>query len=313
MRNDAGPMPLIVATMAIFLLSVMDAVIKHLSGSYGTLQIVHMRYLGGAFFAILIVLAVRRVWPSWDSIRGNAIRALFMIMTALSFFYAVSILPLAEAVALSFMAPLFMAFIARWLLGEAIRPSIMMAILLGLAGVGVILNGKISLGVLDGRTISGLVAALICPIAYATAMVLVRKQTAKDPIEIITLLSALIGWLLLLPITALLWGVGETIGIPTREFSFVAIRQDDIVAVVGLGLLGTGGHLLLTWAYARAHAARLGVLEYTAFIWASVIGLFWFSEMPTLWTFLGTGLIIGGCLIAARPTSQPATAIADLG
>lgn len=303
MRNDSGPVPMLVAAAAIFLLSVMDAVIKSLSATYGTLQIVHMRYLGGAAVSLAVVLALRSAWPSWSSIRANALRALFMITTALSFFYSVSVLPLAEAVALSFMAPLFMALIARWLLGEPIRRSILTAILLGLSGVAVILQSKITLGVLDGRTLSGLAAALTSAVAYAFAMVLVRRQTATDSVEIITFLSASLGWLLLLPVTAFLTIFGEGIGVPAREFSFVAIGTADILLIISLGVLGTGGHLLLTWAYARAHAARLAVLEYTAFIWAGAIGMVVFGETPSVWTFAGAGLIIAGCLIAARPSA----------
>jgi drug/metabolite transporter (DMT)-like permease len=306
MRNDSGPLPMLVAAAAIFLLSVMDAVIKGLSSTYGTLQIVHMRYLGGAAVSFLVVLALRSAWPSWRSIRANAVRALFMITTALSFFYSVSVLPLAEAVALSFMAPLFMALIARWLLGEPIRRSILIALLLGLSGVALILQSKISLGVLDGRTVSGLVAALTSAVAYAFAMVLVRRQTATDSVEIITFLSATLGWLLLLPVTAFVTAFGPGIGIPAREYAFVSIAPADIALIASLGILGTGGHLLLTWAYARANAARLAVLEYTAFIWAGVIGVVLFKETPSVWTFAGTALIIAGCLVAARPSDAKA-------
>lgn len=303
MRNDSGPVPMLVAAAAIFLLSVMDAVIKSLSATYGTLQIVHMRYLGGAVVSFAVLVALRGAWPSWSSIRANALRALFMITTALSFFYSVSVLPLAEAVALSFMAPLFMALIARWLLGEPIRRSILIALLLGLSGVALILQSKISFGALDVRTVSGLVAALTSAVAYAFAMVLVRRQTATDSVEVITFLSATLGWLLLLPVTVFVTIFGPGIGIPAREYGFVGIAPSDIAMIASLGILGTGGHFLLTWAYARAHAARLAVLEYTAFIWAGVIGVVVFSETPSFWTFAGAGLIIAGCLMAARPSA----------
>ena len=67
----------------------------------------------------------------------------------------------------------------------------------------------------------------------------------------------------------------------------------------GAGLLGTIGHLCLAWAYKRAPAGRLGMLEYSAFIWASVLGFAVFGEVPGLATLAGTAIIIVACLAGA--------------
>ena len=84
-----------------------------------------------------------------------------------------------------------------------------------------------------------------------------------------------------------------------------------LVAFTVAGLLGTCGHLCLAWAYSRAHAGRLGILEYTAFLWGTLFGYLFFAETPTAATFGGAGLIVVACLMAAftrpkRPGAAPA-------
>ena len=71
----------------------------------------------------------------------------------------------------------------------------------------------------------------------------------------------------------------------------------SIVAVAGLSLFSV---VLLSWAYARAEAQVLLPVEYTAFVWAAIIGWIFFSEPLTLDTLIGTGMIVAGCLISAR-------------
>jgi S-adenosylmethionine uptake transporter len=72
-------------------------------------------------------------------------------------------------------------------------------------------------------------------------------------------------------------------------------------ALLGLvGILGVSGHLLLSRAYAKAEAARLAPLEYTALVWAVGLGLVGFGEVPTVWTLGGAGMIVAGALVASR-------------
>ena len=126
---------------------------------------------------------------------------------------------------------------------------------------------------------------LASTVTYAASQILVRARASRDPLSALVLLQT---WL---P------------GADRRAARGPALRLpalDHLTGFVVIGMLGTCGHLLLTWAFARASAARLGVVEYTAFAWAAVIGYVWFAEVPTLSTWLGTGLIVGGALAVAR-------------
>ncbi len=84
----------------------------------------------------------------------------------------------------------------------------------------------------------------------------------------------------------------------------LAVWQPPTAAHLGwflvMGVLGVIGHILLTTAFAKAEAARLAPLEYTALIWAAVIGYLSFGEVPTLATFAGAVLIIGAALVTSK-------------
>jgi S-adenosylmethionine uptake transporter len=92
----------------------------------------------------------------------------------------------------------------------------------------------------------------------------------------------------------LLWLVGvAAIGVPAwpaLEWGWIAVAS----------LLSTAGTLLFAWAYARGQASYLSVTEYSAFIWASVLGWLVFAERVSLYTLAGALLIVGGCLVASR-------------
>ena len=77
------------------------------------------------------------------------------------------------------------------------------------------------------------------------------------------------------------------------------------------GLLGTAGHFCLAWSYARAPAGTLGVLEYTAFVWASLLGFAVFGEVPGTYTVLGAFVIIAACVLSTRRRSPQSAAPID--
>ena len=74
----------------------------------------------------------------------------------------------------------------------------------------------------------------------------------------------------------------------------------DLAIYLGAGALGVAGHLTLTSAYARAAASRLAPIEYTALVWASLLGFFLFDEVPLYTTYLGALLIVAGAVAVSR-------------
>jgi S-adenosylmethionine uptake transporter len=273
------------AVAGIAVLSLMDAVIKGLAARYPVLEITFARFACGSLVILLVAAIVRPGWPSAESLRANGLRAVLVVITATAFFYALGALPLAEALALSFLAPVFVALFAAALLKERIDRRVVGALASGFAGMAVIVGGKIGAGGGFEGSLLGAGAALLAAVTYALSMVLLRARARHDPVVTIVAIQNLGPALLLAGPAAWVW----------------APPSWPDGALLGLvGVLGVTGHLLLSRAYAKAEAARLAPLEYTALVWAVGLGLVGFGEVPTLWTLGGAGMLVAGALIASR-------------
>jgi S-adenosylmethionine uptake transporter len=192
--------------------------------------------------------------------------------------------PLAEAIGLSFIAPLIALYLATVLLGETIGSKAVWASVIGFAGALVILGGKLS-GDYDVDVALGMGAIFLSALLYAYNLILQRQQAVlASPIEIAFFQNATVAviyWCF-----SPLWAV-----VPVVE------QLPNLAAAALLGVFSMG---MLSWAYARAEAKVLIPVEYTAFIWAGLFGWVVFAEAVTLATLAGTALIVVGCLVAAR-------------
>jgi drug/metabolite transporter (DMT)-like permease len=285
---------LALATFAIFLLTVMDAVIKNLSVSFNALQIMYFRNTTGILFAGLLFLWLRPGLPNPTQLRNHAIRAVIMLATGLMFFYALGQMPLAELFVYTFTAPMFIAVFGALLLKERLSGPVLAGLALGFSGIVAILATDPTARFGTGSA-SGLAAAILSPITYAFAMVLLRRQAGDEPASRIVFLQSLLMGVVVFPMAA---------------FTTPLPQGIDVVKVLSVGLLGTAGNLLLAMAFKRAEAAKVGVAEYTGLIWAALIGYAFFSETPRAMVWVGAALVIAGCLIVVRGRKavQPAAA-----
>jgi S-adenosylmethionine uptake transporter len=292
--------PALVAFVAIFILSVMDALIKHASGSFGTLQIVFLRFLAGLVVMAVVVALFRPGRPSWEAVRVNGVRGLLVVVTALTFFYGLSVLPLAEALALSFLSPIFIAVLGVLLLGERAGPQVVIGLILGFAGMIVMVFGG---GAETGaaRPVAGVVAAIVSAFSYGLAIVLLRARATRDPVVTIVAIQHATPTLIVGALVALVALVGP--GDPAaaaRPIAIVPVTPGWALFFLMLGACGALGHLLLATAFARAEAARLAPIDYTSLIWAVAFGWLLFDETPGLSTLLGAAMIALGALVAGR-------------
>jgi drug/metabolite transporter (DMT)-like permease len=287
LRHDTTALPILLAMLATGLLTLMDGLLKAVVGRASTIDVVFLRYLFGLVATVPILFFVRPPWPSLDMLRAHAVRALLVVATAFFFITALSLLPIIEAIVFSYLAPLFMALLARMILGEKVSSATGWALALGLTGCVVIALGK-GLGAEGfGRDLVGVGAALAAALTYAAAMVLLRARTGSDHIVGIVTLQNVLATLYALPIVLVA-------GNP------VPIILADWPALLGIGVLGTLGHLTFAAAYGRAPAAKVGAVEYTSFIWAAGIGIFAFNEYPTMSATAGAALIVAGSLLLLK-------------
>jgi drug/metabolite transporter (DMT)-like permease len=273
------------------LLSLMDAVVKEVATAVPTWQIVLLRYAFGTLFALPVFLAARLRLPPMEMLRAHLLRSVAVVCTAASFFYALGALPLAVTLALSFTSPIMIALLARAGLGERAGGAVWLAIAVGFAGVLTVLAGE--LGRSGAATLPGIAAATAAAACYAVAMVSLKARAMRDPIASIVLLQNGFALLLVTPFALAVW---------------VPPSMTQLAWFALIGLLGTCGHVALTWAYRHADASRLGSIEYTAFLWAVGLGFVFFGEVPSPATFAGAALIIGGAVLAVRGgrTAAPA-------
>ena len=280
--------PFAVATFAIALFSMMDAVMKALALAIGTFNAVFWRMLVGLVLSAILYFALRAPRPSREAMRFHIIRGLVGTVMALTFFWGIARMPLAEAVALTFVAPLVSLYLAAAILGEPVGPRAILASLVGFAGVLVIVGARA--GTPGDRDLWGAASILTSAMLYAYNIVLMRQQAlVARPLEI-----AFFNYAVICLALAVFAPFVATVP-PRGEWPEIVLAA--LLALVSL--------MLLAWSYARAEAHRLAPVEYTALVWAALFGFVFFREEVGPSTLVGAALIVAGCLLAARTPQHP--------
>ena len=286
MRPDsASPLvPFLVACAGIATFSAMDVLMKSLSIDIGAYNAVLWRTGTGTLISGLVYLAMRPTLPDRPTMQIHAWRALFVAGMAITFFWALARLPMAEAIALAFVAPLMTLYMAAIFLGEKIGARSIAASALGLVGVIVIVAGKLG-GDYPPEALWAVGAVFLSAIFYAYNLILARRQAKMaEPMEIAFFQNLFVTLFLAVgaPWFAVFPGTGH------------------FPAITGAAILATVSLLLLSWAYARAETQILATTEYTGFLWAMLFGWYFYDEAVTLPTIAGAVLIVAACLIVAR-------------
>ena len=282
--------PILAAAVGIALYSLMDAAMKGAVLALGAVAAVFWRHALGLVLTGALWAAGERRWPEAAAMRLHVQRGVIVAVMSVLFFFGLGRLPIAEAIALSFVAPVLALFLAAWLLGERVRPAAYAASALAVVGVLVILGGKLGRGRLDEGAAWGAAAVLGSAALFAYNLILARRQAqAAGPVEIAFVMALVVVPVLgvALVVTGASW--------PTAEWPLLW----------GAATLGTASLLALSWAYARAEAQALIPMEYTGFVWAVGCGWLFFGERLTATTGLGAAMVAAGALLASRATSGP--------
>jgi S-adenosylmethionine uptake transporter len=282
----------IAALGAVAVLSIMDALMKHLVLAIGIVAVSIWRAAVNLSFSAFLYLPRRSALPDRRTLRVHVARSIVVTIMAGLFFWGIGRVPLAQAIALTFIAPLIAMLLAAATLDEKIGRSSLIGSVGAFAGVVVIVVGQAH-AQLASDVMLGIAAIIGSALCYAVNIVLMRHQAlAAKPLEInfFQCLTVMVLWLLVIPIA----------GMP-------ALPGAQWLWVIVAAMLSTCGTLLFAWGYARGPASYLAVTEYSGFLWASAMGWLVFRERVSLYTLAGAGLIVGGCLIAARgrPAAPP--------
>ncbi|MEM1391102.1 MAG: DMT family transporter [Pseudomonadota bacterium] len=276
--------PLLIAVLAIFLGSGIDALVKWIAPDAGLHHLLAWRFLFGALIALAVFKAQNRPRPDMEAVRFHSLRGAIQVAAAFLFFYAVLELPLALATIIGFTAALMVPFVARAVLGEHITKLGLGAAIIGFAGAALAVQGLPESEGETGNRVYGLIACFAAAFLYALTLILLRMRATKEDATTIAMFTNLVPAVMLLPITFGLFGTPNWSDIPIFAF---------------FGTLGFSVWYLMTLAYARAPAQQLAPLEYTALIWSGLFGALFFREYPGWQTWAGAAVIIAACLIVA--------------
>jgi drug/metabolite transporter (DMT)-like permease len=266
--------------VGVFFQTAMDAAAKWLSGSYPVGELAFAR----ALFALLPIivftlhngglktLVTRRIGM-------QILSGLAMAATILLLFGSFRLLPLADALSVFFAGPLFMTLLAALLLRERIGPRAWGAIALGFLGVVLILRPT---G--DAAQTASLLA-LGAALTYALSAVSTRSLARTDSENAILFYSTL---------------VVTVVGAGSCFFNWVTPAFGDLKVLVLLGLLGAIGNYFVIRAFYFAEVRALAPFDYTALVWAAVLGYVLWGDVPTLWVCAGAGIIIVTGIYVAR-------------
>ena len=280
----------LVALAAVAVLSAMDAVMKGLVLAIGLYATSVWRALVGLALSSLLYLPRRKTWPSKRVIRLHVARGAVVTVMGLLFFFGLGRIPMAQAIALTFIAPLIALFLAALTLGEHIGKRTIFASLTAFAGVLVIVAGQASTSFGEGALV-GTFAILGSAVCYAINIVMMRRQSlAAGPLEIGFFQNGTIAVLMVasLPFLGGVDGPGE-----------------HWIAIIAAAAMSFTGVLLFAVAYARGEAGYLAVTEYSGFLWAALLGWLVFAEPVSPYTLAGATLIVAGCIVAAREKPRP--------
>ena len=258
-----------------------DAIAKTLTADYNPIQILFLRNIIALPIAILIALKMGgRTALISHRPAAHLLRGALWICAATLFFTGLSLMGLAEATALVFIMPVFVTAISALVLREQVGWRRWTAVLVGFVGVLVVV-----------RPGSGAFqAASLLPIAtaFVYAMLMLSARFV-DPRESV--------WTLMLYLT----GAGALISALAMPFVWVQPHAEDIWLFLGVALFGTIGITLITQAFRLAPAAVVAPFDYTALLWATLLGWLLWDEIPDMATYVGAAIIIAsGIAIVLR-------------
>jgi len=267
--------------LAWVMLPVMDGFAKYLSSDMPVLQITWARYFFTVVFTLPVMMLFFRNKLVWtDKPKLQIIRGLVLLAANICFFYAISVISLAKALTLAFVAPLIVTAFSPIFLGESVGVRRWTAVIIGFIGSLVVIRpGFVEINLAS-------LSALCTGIMYGFYLIITRKLSTSDNSLLTLLLTGTVGLVVISLTMPFIW-----INPSLLQWSLMA----------GIGLFACIGHLFLILSLKYADASKLAPFSYFEIITNIIIGYYFFNDFPDSWTFLGLFIIIlSGIYISRR-------------
>ena len=261
-------------------LGISDVTSKYLSATLPSIEIAWIRFL---VFALIMVPAMLPGSPLYalqsDRRRLQVMRGVALLSSSLFFISGLRFLPIAEASATGFVAPLFVTALSIFFLGESVGVRRWLATAVGLIGVLIILRPGSS--AFHPAAFFPLVSAL----AWACTLIMTRMLSGRAPAITTMAYSSMVGVCILSALVPLVW---------------VAPSWHDILFGIFIGVASTAGQWIVVLAFRYADASVLAPFSYTQLLWVSLLGFLIFGEVPDAWTVTGAVFIVASGLYTAH-------------
>ena len=267
--------------LAWVMLPIMDGFAKYLSSDLPVLQITWARYFFTVAFTFPIMFFFYRNQLKWsEKPKLQFLRGLILLTANICFFYAISIISLAKALTLAFVAPLIVTAFSPIFLGEKVGVKRWSAVIIGFVGSLVVIRpGFVEINLAS-------LAALGTGIMYGFYLIITRKLSTSDNPLLTLLLTGVVGAFIISCVMPFVW-VQPTF----NQWSMMA----------AIGIFACIGHLFLILSLKYADASKLAPFSYFEIITNIIIGYYFFSDFPDNWTFLGLFIIVlSGIYISRR-------------
>lgn len=265
--------------VGVLFLALGDAVSKWLGETHSPLQIIFFR----ALFSLPMIALLAHFGGGLRKLRTqrlriHLLRGVIYTVTMVCFVWGLTLLPLAEATAIAFVAPVFVTLLSVPLLGERIELPVVIASLAGFIGVVVVVRPS-------GDTFQwGALVLIAAAFFYALMMITARRYAAREYL-----------WAMLFYMTS----VPLVITAVTLPWVWQTPEPWHWLGFFAAGVLGVTATAFITLAFRFAPAAIAAPFDYTAMLWAVLLGWWFWGEIPDMWVWVGSVLIIGSGLAVA--------------
>lgn len=272
-----------------------DAIAKLLGGRVGLAELLFIRFLIQAVVLVPLVAGSGRPWRMTGKTWRLAWLRTGLHMAGIgAMFTALRFMPLADAVAIAFVMPFIMLLLGRWFLGEEVGPRRLAACAVGFVGTLMVIQPSFAE--------VGLYALLPLAVAVIFAFfMLTTRFIARDTDPIgLQAVNGVMGVALLAPWILLVHGAGLA-----DHASLVHLPADTHLLLLGIGLIGTSAHLLMTWSLRFAPSATLAPMQYLEIPMATVVGLLVFGDLPDGLAMVGITITMGaGLYVVMREQAE---------
>ena len=268
-----------------------DVAVKTLSDGYPIHQLLAFRCIVALPILLFILqkssgfaaLATRH-WPK------ALLRSAMLCLGFVCFTLAIAAMPIADAIAIYFTMPFFVAALSPLILGETTPRHRWLAIICGFAGV-IVMNG-FSRGLLEPAVLLAMASAAF----YATGQMLGRRYALIVPVPVLAFYQNIFYLTVALAMAAIFLLLPETTGMH-RSLAFLAHAWSmpsgfDAILMVLIGICACGGMMLFATAYKTAEANYVAPFEYSGMIWALIYGYVIFRDVPDHWMALGAAIVV---------------------